>query len=81
MSDIERFDNKVWDRFFDYLYCEEPKPEEVRERLTVASIDITPALRRVQQVISASQARAKLEAARASRPALLEKFWPGVAGR
>jgi hypothetical protein len=74
MSGIEQFDDKVWDRFFDYLYCEDPKPEEVRERLTAAGIDIAPALRRVQQAIVTSQARTKLESARASRAALLEKF-------
>jgi hypothetical protein len=74
MNSIERFDDKVWDRFFDYLYCEEPSREEVRERLRAAGIDVAPAVQRVKQALRTSQARAHLEAARARRQPLLEKM-------
>lgn len=74
MSGLERYSDDVWDRFFDHLCEEEPTREEVEERLRASGIDIAPALKRVKLAIQASQARARLESARASRPGLLEKL-------
>jgi hypothetical protein len=74
MSSINQYDDKVWDRFFDSLYCDEPSREEVRERLRAAGIDVAPAVQRVQQALKTARARAELEAARVARRPLLERM-------
>jgi hypothetical protein len=75
MSDVERFDSKVWDRFFDFLFCdEEPSRKEVQQTLCTLGIDVTPGLKRVQHALKASKARASLEAARAARPLLVQRI-------
>ena len=59
MSSVERFDNRVWDKFFDFLFCdEEPSREEVQQTLGTLGIDIAPGLRKIHQALKASQARA-----------------------
>jgi hypothetical protein len=75
MGDVSEFDDKVWDRFFDFLLCdEEPSREEVQDHLRTFGIDVAPALKRVQQALQSSKARAALEAAKMARPSLVARI-------
>jgi hypothetical protein len=65
----------VWDKFFDFLFCdEEPSREEVQRTLGTLGIDIAPGLRKIHQALKASQARANLKAAKEARPSLVQKI-------
>lgn len=80
MGDVSEFDDKVWDRFFDFLLCdEEPSREEVQAQLGTFGIDVTLALKRVQQALQSSKARAALVAAKAARPSIVAKIGQVVA--
>ncbi|MBL8792468.1 MAG: hypothetical protein JNM56_01045 [Planctomycetia bacterium] len=75
MAGIERSGDDVWDRFFDFLYCEEDPPRtEVQQQLRELGIDMQPALRKVRGALEARSARTRLEAARAERPSLAARF-------
>ena len=52
MRDFTRFDDKTWDRFFDFIYCEELDHKEVKERLETEGIDIESAKKRVNQLLA-----------------------------
>lgn len=76
MADFSRFQEPVWDRFFDYIgddlvdLTDEQLDEELRRR----NIDVTRAFARLQQSIQSAKARVDLEAARKSRPGLLRQL-------
>ena len=75
MSDFTRFQEPVWDRFFDFVFAcdEELSRSDVQEELKRRGIDVTKAVNKVQQALRTAKARAELKAARQSRPALLAK--------
>ncbi len=76
MADFSRFQAPAWDRFFDFI-CEgeeELTDEQVRQELRRRDIDVTRALSEVQQVVRTARARQELEAAKRSRPAILERL-------
>src|SRR5262249_56475132 len=79
MNGVERFDDSVWDRFFDFLYGEGPSAQEAQERLRLLGIDVTPAVRKVQDALQASRARARFEAAREQLRELLKRRFTGTA--
>ncbi len=76
MGDFTRFQEPIWDRFFDFVFaCDEDlSRSEVQEELRRRGIDVTPALTKVQQALRTARARADLESARQSRPSLLAKI-------
>jgi hypothetical protein len=76
MADFSRFQAPAWDRFFDFI-CEgdeELSDDQVRDELRHRGIDVTRALSKVQQAVCAARARKELEAAKRSRPAILERL-------
>jgi hypothetical protein len=79
MNGVERFDDSVWDRFFDFLYGEGPSAQEAQERLRALGIDVTPAVRKVQDALQASRARARFEAAREQLRDLMTRRFTGTA--
>ena len=76
MADFTRFQEPVWDRFFGFVFdCDEDlTDEEVDEELRRRGIDVNRAFSRVQQVLRSAKAMADLEAARKSRPRILNKL-------
>jgi DNA polymerase III delta prime subunit len=81
MSDPHRYDNRVWDRFFDLLYpCDEAvTPETARAELQRAGIDMRRASSRLQQMIEAKRAQERLVQARASRAGVMDTM-RGIVG-
>lgn len=75
MGDFARFQEPAWDRFFDFVFAcdEELSRSEVQAELRRHGIDVTKAVNKVQQALRTAKARADLEAARQSRPRLLER--------
>lgn len=86
VGDFTRFQEPVWDRFFDFISeCDESlSRSEVQAELNRRGIDVTKAVTKVQQALRTAKARAELEAARQSRPRLLERarsiLPPNIAG-
>jgi hypothetical protein len=86
VGDFARFQEPVWDSFFDFIFaCDEDlSRSEVQAELKRRGIDVTRAVNKVQQALRTAEARVELEAARRSRPRLLE--WarsialPSIAG-
>ena len=76
MSDYRRFDDAVWDRFFEFLDAtEEPTSmSEVDDELARRGLDVAPTVRRVLDSVHAAQARAALERARKKRPTVLKRL-------
>ena len=76
MGELERFDNQVWDRFFDFVTpdVEQMSSSEVDAALQRAGIDPTGAFVRVQQALDARKAREQLARARAARPSVIQKL-------
>ena len=76
MSDLNRFGDEVWDRFFDEVTpaVETMTPEEVDSELKRRGIDVTKAVARVHRAVASAKARAELERARAARPGMVEKL-------
>src|SRR5690242_10509103 len=74
MSDLKRFGNEVWDRFFDLLHdCNEAANDaEVKAKLQAAGIDMRPAYRRMHQMVAERKARAALAEARARRASVVD---------
>ena len=81
MSDLQRYDNRGWDRFFDLLYpCDESvTPEATRAELQRAGIDMRRAYGRLQQMIEAKRAQEQLARARAIRAGVINTI-RGVVG-
>jgi len=75
MGDFSRFQEPVWDRFFDFVFdCDDGlTDEQVEEELRRRGIDVKRAFGRVQQALRSAKAKADLEAARRARPMLLAK--------
>ena len=73
MGDLSRFQEPVWDRFFDFVFdCDEGLTRaEVQEELRRRGIDLTQARTRVRKAFETARARAKLQEARESRPRIL----------
>lgn len=76
MAGLERFDNRVWDRFFDFLApdVEAMSPAEIDSELQRAGIDTSAAFRRVVQALEAREARQALERARHERISAAERL-------
>lgn len=76
MSDLKRFSDPVWDRFFDFVFpCDESMTRaEVQEELRRLGIDVKGAVRKVQFALQSAQAKAELQAAKAHRSLLSEKL-------
>lgn len=76
MSQLDRYKDKVWDRFFDFISqpIETMSREEVQDELRNRKIDVARAVSKVQQAVAASRARTALEEARAKRPGIVEKL-------
>jgi hypothetical protein len=76
MSELDRYDNGVWDRFFDFVSqpVEEMSRDEVQDELKKRSIDVTRAVAKVQRAVAASRARASLERARSERVGIVQQL-------
>jgi hypothetical protein len=76
VGDLSRFQEPVWDRFFDFVFdCEEGLTRaQIREDLRRRGIDLTDARRRVRLALETAKARSKLELARANRPGILARL-------
>ncbi len=81
MSDLSRFADPVWDRFFDFVFAEDARLSraEVQEELRRYGIDVGPAFARIQRALKAQDARDQLTRARSARAAALERFSQVVA--
>lgn len=75
MSDFARFQEPVWDRFFDFVFASDEglSRSEVQAELSFRGIDVRKAVNQVQQALRTTEARAKLAAARQSRLRILEQ--------
>ena len=81
MSKLDRYEDKVWDRFFDEV-AEPVKTltrKEVQEELKQRRVDVTNAVARVHQAVASARARAELDAARAMRLDIVERLTSVVA--
>jgi len=69
MSELRRFDDRVWDRFFEFVYhCESQRSrQEVQNELRRLQIDVRPAINAVLQTIDSMKARNQLAAAKQQR--------------
>jgi hypothetical protein len=81
MSDLRQFDDRIWDRFFDFVYPCEPRKsrEEVQGELRRLGINVKSAVDAVLQALETARARAQLAAAkqrRANIGATLGQFVP-----
>jgi len=76
VGDLSRFQEPVWDRFFDFVFdCEDGLTcAQVQEELRRRGIDLTDARRRVRRALETAKARGKLELARANRLAILARL-------
>jgi len=80
MTRLEELDVRVWNSFFDFIFCgmETMTREEVEAELRLLGIDVGPAIQKVQQALKraheAQEARAAIEKAKAKRPSLLSKL-------
>lgn len=76
MSDLDRYADEVWDRFFEFV--SEPVSklslEEVHSELTRHGVDITQAMSRVQRALATARAKNELELARKKRAGIVEKL-------
>lgn len=74
-SDLRRYSDEVWDRFFDFvLSCDKALPrEEVQATLKRRGINTTTAFERVKEALKSREARAWLERARQARTSSLAK--------
>jgi phage terminase Nu1 subunit (DNA packaging protein) len=72
MSELRRFDERVWDRFFAFVYECEPRQsrQEVQAELRRLGINAKPAVSAVLQAVEAAGARARLAAARSERTSI-----------
>jgi hypothetical protein len=69
MSDLRQFDDRIWDRFFDFVYPCEPRKsrEEVQAELRRLGINVKSAVNAVLQTVEMAKARAQLSAAKQRR--------------
>jgi len=66
----------VWDKFFDFVFAgdEALTRNQVQEELRHQGIDTARALSRVQQALSAAEARTSLDLAKSKRPGIVAKL-------
>ncbi len=75
MADLKKYPDEVWDRFFGFVFPDEPiSREQVQQELKRLGLDVKRAAARVRLALQATQARAELDAARLQRPRLMEKL-------
>ena len=76
MSSLRRFDDKVWDEFFDFVMpCDELTSDaELDAELRRMKVDVTSAVNRVVEAARAARAREKLRVAQKARPSVLGKL-------
>src|SRR5262245_57313308 len=81
MSDQQRPNTDVWDRFLTLLYpCDDTVTDaEVDADLKRLKIDMAPAVRRLHRMIEARQAKAQLAAAQDKRRSMVERIRDVVA--
>ncbi|MFO0860537.1 MAG: hypothetical protein U0570_08265 [Phycisphaerales bacterium] len=75
MAGLERFDNQVWDRFFDFVTPDVAvmSMSELDAELQRAGIDPSKAMAQVKTALEARQARAMLAQARETRAMITKK--------
>lgn len=75
MAGLERFDNQVWDRFFDFVTPDVAlmSTSELNAELLRGGIDPSRAITQVKRALEARDARAKLAHARESRATITKK--------
>lgn len=80
MAGLERFDNQVWDRFFDFVTPDVAlmSTGELDAELQRAGIDPSKAISQVKHALDARHARAKLAHAKASRATITQKLLDSV---
>jgi hypothetical protein len=76
VSSLRRFDDKVWDEFFDFVMpCDELTSDaELDVELRRIKVDVTPAVNRVLDAARAARARERLRAAQKARAGVLAKL-------
>ncbi len=80
MSPMNHFGDRVWSRFFDFVFPDESalSREQVQAELKRAGIDMGPSLaklgRFLEQARESKKARAALESARKKRPSLVARL-------
>jgi len=80
MKNINEYDDRVWSRFFDFVFPDERDltREQVQADLRDSGVDMRPALSKLQRVLrrarESQDARAALESARKSRPSIVAKL-------
>lgn len=80
MKNLDRFDDRTWNKFFTFLFPNEESMtlHEVEAELQHLGIDNRPGLAKVQRglkkMAAAREARAALETAKKRRPSLLTKL-------
>lgn len=76
MSNFERYEDKVWDTFFDDIQSDvgAMSRAEVQSQLKERRIDISRAVARVHRAIASAKAKAELAVARSKRQSVLEKL-------
>ena len=76
MSDLQAYDDWVWDRLFDVLFaCDESVTDDVVDaELQDAGIDMKPAFRRLNELIEQKTAREQLARAHEIRASMMEKL-------
>ena len=81
MSDLQAYNNKVWDRLFDLLYaCDESVSDaEVDADLQLAGIDMRPAFLRLREMMDQRIARQRFARARETRQSMMDELC-GVVG-
>ncbi len=81
MSKLDRYEERVWDRFFDdmALAVQTMTREEVQAELKRRKIDVTSAISRVHRAVATARAKAHLAAAREKRPGIVEQLTNVVA--
>lgn len=69
MTDLSKYKESVWERFFEFIYPyrEDLTREEVQEELDRFGIKVGKAVARVQQAIAAAKGRTELADARSRR--------------
>jgi hypothetical protein len=79
-KDLENFDTKLWNNFFNFIYPDEENmtQAEVRAELQRSNIDIRSAMSKLNMALATfhekQKAQAELKTARGKRLSLLEKF-------
>lgn len=80
MKTISEYDDRVWSRFFDFVFPDEQElaREQVQAELRDSGVDMRPTLAKLQGMLrnirESEDARAALESARKSRPSVVARL-------